>query len=36
MRIILMEIMKLVINRKCEVVVHLMCLRHLPPGMPLG
>ena len=30
------EIMKLLINRKCEVVILMMCLRHLPPGMPLG
>ena len=36
MKVIMMKIMKLLINRKCEVVVLMMCLRHLPPGIPLG
>jgi len=30
------KIMKLLRNGKCEVEVLMMCLRHLPPGIPLG
>jgi len=36
MEMIIMEVMKLLRNRRCEVEVLMMCLRHLPPGIPLG